>query len=292
MFKAALAFIPLLSGYIFVTTWFRTSFHIKRDNSQKVYFRAAFWGFWLFLLSFGIATYYRAELQPYLDFLNLWREQSVLTDGENLPINLMFWIVCLAITLMLGMLSGFALNWLTAVANTHFSFYFYGLYFLIKDKDQTFIGKLTRLQRELYQNAKMAEVELAINAFNSEFEIILLRALEHGSPVSITTNSKVYVGYVIGAIDAEPKRESLRILPAISGYREAETMKVIFTTYYASLYQKFNADPELSHLHPSLFEIVIPAAEIKSINLFDIKAYMAFQNANNTANPNQQELLL
>lgn len=41
MLKAALAFVPLLAGYIFVTTWYQTSFLIKREDSQKVYFRAA-----------------------------------------------------------------------------------------------------------------------------------------------------------------------------------------------------------------------------------------------------------
>lgn len=292
MFKAALAFIPLLSGYIFVTTWFRTSFHIQRDNSQKVYFRAAFWGFWLFLLSFGIATFYRHELQPYLGFMNLWREQSILTDGEALPINLMFWVVCLALTLMLGMLGGFMLNWLTAIRHTHVSFYVYGIYVIITKKDHGFFEKLKRLQRDLYLNAKTAEIDLAIRGFNSEIEIILLRALEQGMPISVTTSSKVYVGYVMGAIESEPKRESLRILPVVSGYRESETMKVKFTTYYAALYKQFNADPSLHHLHPSFFELVIPASDIKSINLFDIKAYLAFQHLENTGNPNQQEMLL
>lgn len=213
--------------------------------------------------------------------MNLWREQSVLTDGEALPINLMFWIVCLALTLMFGMLGGFMLNWLTAIWHTHYSFYFYALYILITKKDRGFLERLKSLQRDLYQNAKTAEIDLAIRGFNSEIEIILLRALEHGMPISVTTSNKVYVGYVMGAIESEPKRESLRILPVVSGYRESGTMKVKFTTSYAALYQQFNADPDLHHLHPSLFELVIPASDIKSINLFDIKAYLAFQRIEN-----------
>lgn len=292
MFKAALAFIPLLSGYIFVTTWFRTSFHIKRDNSQKVYFRAAFWGLWLFLLSFGIATFYRDEFQSYLDFMNSWREKTVLTDGETLPINLMFWAVCLALTLVFGMLGGFFLNWCTALRRTHYSFYAYIFYRLFIDKNRSVLDTLKQLRTEPYQNAKMTVVKDAIHTFNSELEIILLRALEYGMPVSITTSNKVYVGYVMGSIEADPKRESLRILPVVSGFRTHETMKVTFTTSYASLYQSFNDDPELSHLEPKFFELVIPAAEIKSINLFDIKAYTAFQNAKLTDNPSQQELPL
>lgn len=287
MFKAALAFIPLLSGYLFVTTWFRTSYQIKRDNSQKIYFRAAFWGLWLFALSFGIATFFRSELQPFLKFMNLWREQIILTDGEALQVNLIFWLLCLGGTLLLGMIAGFILNWITALFSTPLAFY----YFLFKDRKLSFSEKAKLFWYKPYQNAKMSEVKKAIHGFNSEIEIILFRALELGMPVSITTVGKVYVGYVVGSIEAEPKRESLRVLPVISGYRSKDTMKVTFTTFYDSVYQQFNANPKLKHLHPILFELVIPESEIKSINLFDVKAYLEFQKAESTGNPNQLELL-
>ncbi len=287
MLKAALAFIPLLSGYLFVTTWFRTSYQIKRDNSQKIYFRSAFWGVWLFALSFGVATFFRSELQPFLKFINLWREQVILTDGEDLQVNLIFWLLCLGATLLLGMVAGFFLNWLTALFSTPLAFY----YLLFKDSERGFYEKAKLLWFKPYQNAKMSEIRKAIHEFNSEIEIILFRALELGMPVSITTAGKVYVGYVVGSIEAEPKRESLRVLPVISGYRSKDTMKVVFTTFYENVYQQFNANQNLKHLHPVLFEIVIPASEIKSINLFDVKAYLEFQKAESRENHDQMELL-
>jgi hypothetical protein len=284
--KAALAFIPLLSGYIFVSTWLRTSFQTKRDNTQKVYFRAAFWGMWLFLLSFGLATWQRELLHPVLAFFGTWREQVILTDGEPALVNLMFWLFCLGGTLLLGMIGGFALNWITALLVTPTGFYLEGEWLSAKHRH-----KPQQLLRAWYQYAKAYEIKKAIHDFNSEVEIMLLRALEHGMPVFVTTPTKVYVGYVMGSIEAESKRESLRILPVISGYRDSQTRKVIFTTSYLSVYQKFSQDPGLRHLNPSLFEIVIPADEIKTISLFDVKAYLAFQELE-ASDPDQLKLEL
>jgi hypothetical protein len=41
MLKAALAFFPLIAGYLFVSTWHQTRYLIKREDSQKVYIKAA-----------------------------------------------------------------------------------------------------------------------------------------------------------------------------------------------------------------------------------------------------------
>lgn len=292
MLSAALAFIPLLSGYIFVNTWFRTSYQIKRDNSQKVYFRAAFWGMWLFLLSFSLVTHFEALLNPALTFFSTWKEQGILTEGLPASINLMFWIFCLAGTLLLGLVGGFLLNWVTGIIVT-------ALYIR-----RSFAGGSIPLLQllwllpvwhkialALYPNAKKYEIRKAILDFNSEVEIMLLRALEYGMPVSVTTPSKVYVGYVMGAIETDSKRESLRILPVISGYRDSKTRKVTFTTSYLKVYERFSEDSNLSHLQPSLFEVVIAADEIKTISLFDVKAYSAFQE-DGAGDPNQLELQL
>lgn len=111
MFKAALAFVPLLAGYIFVTTWYQTSFLIKREDSQKVYFRAAFWGLWLFMLAFAALSWLRPTLDPLLSFFGTWREQEILTDGAPAThIELMFWVITLASTLVLGMVGGVSLE--------------------------------------------------------------------------------------------------------------------------------------------------------------------------------------
>lgn len=66
----------------------------------------------------------------------------------------------------------------------------------------------------------------------------------------------------------------------VSGYRAGEEMKLCFTTWYINVYQRFKKDESLSLLNPELFEVAFPLSEIKTINLFDIKAYQAFQQEN------------
>jgi hypothetical protein len=105
--------------------------------------------------------------------------------------------------------------------------------------------------------------------------------MEESMPVSISMGSgKVYVGYVTGSIEPGEAREMLRILPLVSGYRAGEAMKLEFTTWYSAIYQKFSNDNTLSHLRPELFEVVLPLGEVKSLSLFDIDAYRAFQASN------------
>ncbi|KZX63969.1 hypothetical protein GXB82_05530 [Pseudomonas stutzeri] len=272
MFKAALAFVPLLAGYIFVTTWYQTSFLIKREDSQKVYFRAAFWGLWLFMLAFAALSWLRPTLDPLLSFFGTWREQEILTDGAPAThIELMFWVITLASTLVLGMVGGYLLNWLFAFWSIPKQELLRLAVRLVKGRDVNFISSI-------YSFSKLAAVRRAIHAMNSDLDILLLRALEESMPVSISLGSgKVYVGYVTGSIDPGEKREMLRILPLVSGYRAGESMKLEFTTWYSAIYQQFSRDNTLSHLRPELFEVILPLGEVKSMSLFDIDAYRAFQ---------------
>lgn len=272
MLKAALAFVPLLAGYLFVSTWFPTSYLIKREDSQKVYFRAAYWGIWLFLLSFAFMSMMRTELGSFIAFLNSWREQVILNDGKKAAdFDLMFWMLVLGVTLGLGTVGGYLLNWLTAFVSTPRKELVRLLVRLYKKNKANFWATI-------YSFAKRSAVRHAIRALNSDLDIILLRAMEENMPVSITLgHGKVYIGYVTGSIEPGEKREMLRILPLASGYREGDAMKLKLTTWYVAVYQQFANDNTLSHLRPELFEIVLPLSEMKSINLFDVHAYQAFQ---------------
>lgn len=270
MLNAALAFVPLLAGYIFVTTWFHTHYLIQREDSQKVYFRAAFWGIWLFLLAFALLSWLRPDLHQILQFLNSWRGQVILTDGQAKPIDLMFWLAVLSTTLLFGLFGGYLLNWLFAVWAIPRPELVRLLIRTLRGRDMAFFSNV-------YGFSKRAAVKRAIHALNSDLDILLLRAMETNMPISVTLgHGKVYVGYVTGSIEPGEKREMLRILPLVSGYRDGDAMKLKFTTWYVSVYQQFN-DQKLSHLRPELFEIVLPLSEVKSVNLFDIHAYNAFQ---------------
>lgn len=270
MLKAALAFVPLLAGYIFVSTWFQTSYLIQREDSQKVYFRAAFWGLWLFLLAFALLSWARPELKQIVSFLNSWHEQIILTDGKAAYVDLMFWLLVLAFTLGLGMTGGYILNWMFALLQIPRKELLRLFVRAARRRDTNFFSSI-------YAYSKRTAVKKAIHALNSDLDIVLLRAMEENMPVSMTLgHGKVYIGYVTGSIEPGEKREMLRILPLVSGYRDGDAMKLKLTTWYVSIYEQFN-DKRLSHLRPELFEVVLPLSEVKSVNLFDIQAYNAFQ---------------
>jgi hypothetical protein len=276
MLKAALAFIPLLAGYIFVSTWHETRYLIKREDSQKLYIRAAFWGIWLFLLALALMTLINPNIEPFLNFARSWGNQAILLEEKNKNIDSIYWLTVLAITLILGMVSGYSLNWFLAFKTISLKELLRLVVRRIKHRDK-------RLLILIYEYANRAALKKAIHILNSDLDLILMRALELNMPICVTLgHGKVYVGYVTGAIDPGDKRDMLRILPFVSGYREGEGMKLHFTTWYVTLYQQFSENESLKHLNPELFEVVFPLSEIKSVNLFDIHAYQAFQKINSS----------
>lgn len=274
MLKAALAFVPLLAGYLFVSTWHETRYLIKREDSQKLYIRAAFWGIWLFLLAFAAVAFFDEYLNSILSYIRSWRAQADLLEDKGGKIDTAFWLVVLVLTLGLGLFGGFLLNWILAFKTISFKELFRLAIRRLKSRDVRFLSLV-------YEYSNKSALKTAIQHLNADLELILMRSLEQSMPICVTLgHGKVYVGYLTGAIDPGDKRDMIRILPFVSGYRAPEGLKLHFTTWYTSLYQQFSNDPSLSHLSPDLFEIVFPLSEVKSVNLFDIDAYQAFQKAN------------
>lgn len=274
MLKAALAFVPLLAGYVFISTWLATKYLIKREDSQKLYIRAAFWGLWLFLLALAFSFHHKDLIQSELGFLSATIE-SVPFEAKTEKIDSAFWILVLTVTLLIGLAGGYALNWITAFIVIPKKELLRLSINLIKGRQHHFLS-------DIYGHATRNAVKKAILVMNADLELILLRAMEENMPVSVTLgHGKVYVGLITGSIDPGDKRDMLRLLPLVSGYRKSEGLKITFTTSYISLYEICANDTTLSHLDSGKFEIIFPYSEIKSINLFDINAYNAFQKTYN-----------
>ncbi len=265
MLKAAFALIPLMAGYIFISTWLATRYLIKREDSQKLYIRAAFWGLWLFLLAFVLTYQIKDSILVGLGFFRSLMD-SVPFEAKNEKIDTAFWIFALTMTLLIGTFGGYFLNWSYAVATITIRL----------------IGGKKPALSEIYKHARRDSIKKAINVMNADLELILLRAMEENMPVCVTLgHGKVYVGFITGSIDPGDKRDMLRILPLVSGYRKSDDYKITFTTSYISLYDLCTEGKELGHLDPSKFEVVFPHCEIKSVNLFDINAYNASQADSN-----------
>ena len=124
---------------------------------------------------------------------------------------------------------------------------------------------------------------------NDDFERLVIRAIEKSMPMMVTlSNNKVYVGWVIRALDPGNERKEVRILPLFSGFRSPTSGEVDFTTRYESIYleiirsQKVTGKPDapvvpsLDHLEAGDFEIIIPMSQVITSSLFDRHAYAFF----------------
>ena len=111
----------------------------------------------------------------------------------------------------------------------------------------------------------------AIRKYGGELEKLAHRAWSDELLVSITLeNQKVYVGWPVFTPDPRRNTEDLRLLPAVSGYRNDKTLELTFTTQYFPAYRLIAASPA-SGLRASDFEIVIPLDKLISINMFSLE---------------------
>lgn len=111
----------------------------------------------------------------------------------------------------------------------------------------------------------------AIDKYGSELGKIVHRAWTDKLMVSVTlVNRKVYVGWPVFTPDPRQSVEDLRLLPAASGYRDPDTLRLEFTTEYNPVYKRIERDRHLK-LEAEDFEIVFPLDDLVSVNLFSPK---------------------
>lgn len=107
---------------------------------------------------------------------------------------------------------------------------------------------------------------------------LIEQALGTGSLLEITTKSgKSYVGFPQSSDLSSGDSFEVALIPVLSGYRQAETRKLEFTTdYWEAYFESAKEGSSLSHLSPDEFLLVIPRREIISARQFDPDAYNFF----------------
>lgn len=111
----------------------------------------------------------------------------------------------------------------------------------------------------------------AIERHGNDLLRLLHRASLEEKPVSVALdNGKVYVGLIAAAPNLSPHDTYLSITPFYSGYRDKQTLQVVFTVDYLEVY-------EARHLDPQDFRVVVPMASIRMASLFDQAAYPSFR---------------
>lgn len=109
--------------------------------------------------------------------------------------------------------------------------------------------------------------DLAIEQTGDRLLELLINAMDQTDAVMLTLDSrKLYVGYVWESPNLEIEMTHVVLLPAMSGYREQESLRTNFTTNYISLWRSGKVQPEE-------FLVLIPVSSIKTASIFDLDIY-------------------
>jgi hypothetical protein len=239
------AVVPLLSGYVFAVLFPPSAVHVAREDGHKLYFRSAFYGIFLFFCSILINSFL---------------------------VNVSPRFVCSILSFILYLSEPFSslISINPKMAN---------LVLL-----NTICLNLAVLLGLLFNVSKRFKLYIFDKVIKyDDIEVIITRAVRNGMPISLSLKSgKVYVGFIAATIDPKEKRKDIRILPLLSGFRRPDDKTFEFTTNYQRIYRL--REDELSHLALDDFEIVFPLSEVQSINLFDLRAYSMFHQADNPTN--------
>ena len=260
MDTALLFALPLVGGLIFCSNWNFTRWRVAREEGHRLYFRAVLFGALIFALIAGVRPYVESASPHFSWVVKLAKELVQPLAKEKSSAPA---VADLTITCFLAMLAGWPLAWLLNLV-------FWRNYWL----------------------------RCAIK--KDELEGFLLNAADREISIALTMDDgKVYVGYVVAGFDPAIGRKCILLLPLMSGYRDQQTHKVNFTTFYTELYggdgptdQTVPLPDPLQHLTAEDFITVLPADRIVSYRLFDAPAYRQFQkprSADPQSSPAPQE---
>lgn len=157
-----------------------------------------------------------------------------------------------------------ALDSLFPISESKYSFetmFAFILGIALAEGSNRFINKERAIMRAIAWNDD--ELELLLKSALSD-KILLLFTLKTG---------KIYIGWP--TILPRPTRYTpITILPAFSGYRDATTKEVKFTTQYLDKYAEYIKQVKITSLDESGYRVVLPIGEITSVSTFDIDAYL------------------
>ena len=249
--------LPLVGGLIFCNYCNWTRWRVAREDGHRLYFRAVFFGTILFALVATIRYQVESRVPQIAAGASFVKDLIKPMAKEQSSASA---VADLAVTCFLAMLGGGPLAWLLN---------------LVFWKDYW-------LRRAIRKDP---------------LEAFLLDAADSDISIAVTMDDrKVYVGYIVTGFDPAIGRKCILLLPLMSGYRDQETHKVNFTTFYTELYgddssadQTVPLPAPLGHLTAKDFITVLPADRIVSYRLFDAPAYREFQKPKLPESPKPPE---
>jgi hypothetical protein len=117
----------------------------------------------------------------------------------------------------------------------------------------------------------------AIKKIGNEFELITADAFKEDFLLLFTLNNgKIYIGWV-KELPIPSVSKYLRIIPAISGYRN-EMKEVKLTTHYLNVYANLIRNGNIKSVKDVNFDIVLDIDAIISVSYFDPSLYSVFND--------------
>jgi hypothetical protein len=247
---AAFLVVILSSGYLYATTLYVSKFSLARDTGHSLYFKTAIYAVFLFICSLLI----RISLLRFESYISF--EEALL---DILPSD--------------STTSGNRANLLVVVA----------LYSAILS---LFLPLVLNLLPRFSTRIRNRVVKEAIT--DNEFEILIYWAVLNTKLLSVTMeNKKFYIGWCDNLPNPTKPREWLLLLPLFSGIRDPDTMRLVFTTDYLSVYDEIISEDDSDYQKDEHyinskkikdFRICLPANKISCINVFNLDSYEKFKS--------------
>lgn len=261
----ALFFIlPLIGGFAFATSFDLLRYRTGREDSQRLYYRAALIGVllaaggaalhvalvrWLPTYAFGVRGLSAQLVVPLLE-----KERSAGTTALSQTAQ------DLRIEAVLACLYGFVLGVLTPVWN-----------------------RVIRLADLLWMHLPFSPPRpsfldrLNLDAITDQLERLIAESLARKTLVQVTlNNAKVYVGSVHESLNPASPAKYFKLQPWLSGYRSSKDGRVEFNTYYDTVLASLETSDAASEVAAS-FQLVIPIDKVVSASGFSLEAYEKFE---------------
>lgn len=248
-----LLLLPLLGGFILLQQWHATRFRLARQEKERLLIWAALAGLLLLAAATVLLVGFQRVWPPGATWAaTVWHARVPFPHSGKATL-----------ALLLGLALPMALN-----------------------RTPVLFGRFAR-RRDVWRGLRGLGYDedgwarVAIRDYGNELEDLLVRSLDRRAPVMLTLGSgKVYVGFVTRSLNPDVERRFVRLLPSLSGYRSKEDHQLSFTTFYDIVHEQAqNPASDLYGLSEQDFEIVIPMGEIKTLSLFDIRAFRVFNEA-------------
>lgn len=262
----ALFFIlPLIGGFAFATTFDLLRYRTGREDSQRLYYRAALIGVLLALAGAGL-HYLLARLPTYASWTRAITDAVVspLLEKERSSgtVQLSVLAQSLKVQAVIACFYGFVLGVATPVWNR-----------AIRSLDWLWTHLPVLPRRVSFLD------RLNLNAITDQMERLITQSLLNKTLLQVTlSNSKVYVGSVHESLNPASPAKYFKIQPWLSGQRRSADGRVDFNTYYDQVLAALESNDPLGEVAAS-FQLVIPIDKVVSASGFSLQAYEQFELA-------------